>query len=455
MKRLVTILSATIMLAFGGCAVSTGSDVTVKKLRCEYRVNPLGIDVVKPRLSWILESSERGQKQTAYQVLAAGSEKKLSSNKGDLWNSGKVESDQSIHVPYDGKELTSRMRCYWKVRAWDKDGRVSAWSEPAFWTMGLLGAEDRQAKWIGYDEPAPAYGDKPKLDLLTFEGCRWVWFPEGQPHKSAPVGTRFFRRKIDISSDVKIKLARFRLVMDNEGTLFVNGREVQKFSGWNPPYTLDVTEKLIGGTNCFSITAENQGDKPNPAGLAGKLLIEFESGDAVAILIDRFWKVSNTEQEGWKSPDFDDTGWADAQEMVEVGAAPWGKVEKQDLVLPPPPYLRRTFSVDKPIERATVYASALGLYELHINGQRVGKDFFTPGWTDYTKRVYYQTYDVANLLTPGNNAIGAVLADGWYAGYLGFGKKREHYGSEPRLFAQLEVEYTDGSRQTVVTDKSW
>jgi len=455
MKRLVVILSAMMMLALSGCAALTGSDVAVKKLRCEYRANPLGIDVVEPRLSWILESDQRGQMQTAYQVLVASSEDNLNSNKGDLWNSGKVRSDQSIHIPYNGAEMASRMHCCWKVRAWDKDGKVSAWSEPAFWTMGLLDAEDWKAKWIGYDAPAPAYREKPQPDLLTFEGCRWVWFPEGEPQKSAPIGTRFFRRDIDIPSDRKIKLARFKLAMDNEGTLFVNGQMVQKFSGWAPPYTLDVTEKLKAGVNCLSISAENQGDKPNPAGLAGKLLIEFESGDAVAILIDHFWKVSNTEQEGWKSSDFDDTAWVDAGEMVEIGAAPWGQIEKQDLVLPPPPYLRKTFTTDKPIERATVYASALGLYELRINGQRVGEDYFTPGWTDYNKRVYYQTYDVTNLLKSGDNAIGAILADGWYAGYLGFGKKREHYGSKPRLFVQLEVEYADGTRQTVVTDKSW
>jgi alpha-L-rhamnosidase len=125
------------------------------------------------------------------------------------------------------------------------------------------------------------------------------------------------------------------------------------------------------------------------------------------------------------------------------------------LVLPPPPYLRKTFSAERAIRRATVYASALGLYELHINGKRVGEDYFTPGWTDYMTRVYYQTYDVTSMIKQCGNAIGAILADGWYAGYIGFGKKREHYGSEPRLFIQLEVEYTDGGMQTVVTDGSW
>ena len=202
MRRLVAILSATIILIFSGCAVSTDSGVTVNNLRCEYRVNPGGIDVVKPRLSWILESNQRGQVQSVYQILVASSEERLKRNNANLWNSGKVKSGQSIHIAYEGKELKSRMRCYWKVRAWDKDGRVSAWSEPALWTMGLLQAKDRQAKWIGYDAPAPpSYREKGEPDLLNFEGCRWVWFPEGKPQKSAAIGKRFFRRKFKINPD--------------------------------------------------------------------------------------------------------------------------------------------------------------------------------------------------------------------------------------------------------------
>jgi len=288
---------AGMMLALGGCNVLTDSSITtdgvaVKELRCEYRVNPLGINVVKPRLSWIIESNQRGQMQSAYQILVADSREKLKQNNSGLWDSGKVESEQSNQVVYKGQPLVSRMRCYWKVRVWDKDDRVSAWSKPAMWTVGLLGSEDWQAKWIGYDAE--------------------------------------------------------QMSSDNKG-------------------------------------------KPDP----------------------------------------------------------------NALVLPPPPYMRKDFSVDRPVKRSVVYASALGLYELHINGKRVGEDYFTPGWTDYPTRVYYQTYEVTDLIKKGDNAIGAILADGWYAGYLGFGRKREHYGSEPRLLVQLEVEYADGHIQTVVTDRTW
>jgi alpha-L-rhamnosidase len=122
------------------------------RLRCEYMANPQGIDVVAPRLSWILQSNERGERQTAYQVLVATSRDKLVANNADLWDSGQVKGDQSIHVVYAGKPLQTRMQCFWKVRTWDKDGKPSTWSEPASWSMGLLKPDDWQAHWIAAGE---------------------------------------------------------------------------------------------------------------------------------------------------------------------------------------------------------------------------------------------------------------------------------------------------------------
>ena len=462
MRRLVIIPLAVMMLALSGCAVLADSDLTANQLRCEYRLNPLGIDVLKPRLSWIMESSKRGQMQNAYQILVATSEQNLQQNKADLWDSGRVRSDQSNQIVYEGKPLLSRMQCYWKVRVWDKNGNVSAWSEPAVWTVGLLQPQDRKAKWIGYDAPAPAAAKEEKPDPFSLQKSKWVWFPEGQPEKSAPVGTRFFRLKVNIAdiaaqakADGKIKRASVRLLADNEAALFVNGQEAGKVAGWTPGQVFNITGKFTAGINTLAIAATNQGDAPNPAGLAGKLVIEFETGYALPIPIDHSWKASNTEQENWKSEDFNDSNWVYAKETVWYGEEPWGNVDAGKLVLPPPPYLRKAFLVDKPVKRAVVYASALGLYELHINGERVGEDYFTPGWTDYTRRVYYQTYDVTDLIKQDGNAMGAILADGWYTGYIGFGKKREHYGSKPKLFVQLEIEYADGSTQTLVTDSSW
>ena len=130
---------------------AVASGIHPSYLRCEYRVDPLGIDVVHPRLSWVLESDKRDQVQTGYQIRVASSVDKLSPADTDLWDSGRVDSDQTIHVTYDGKPLTSRTRCHWTVRVWDKDGTPSAWSEPAMWSMGLLDRSDWGARWIFLD----------------------------------------------------------------------------------------------------------------------------------------------------------------------------------------------------------------------------------------------------------------------------------------------------------------
>ena len=134
------------------------------------------------------------------------------------------------------------------------------------------------------------------------------------------------------------------------------------------------------------------------------------------------------------------------------------------LFLPPARQYRKEFAAAKPVWRATIYATALGIYELHLNGERLGDAYFAPGWTDYHQRAYYQTYDVTPLLKQGGNALGAWVADGWYSGYIGFGLLtkigtegigRYTYGKTPALMAQLEIEYADGSRETIVTDPSW
>jgi alpha-L-rhamnosidase len=130
--------------------------VSVGNLTCEYLTDPRGIDAINPQLSWQLESDQRGQKQTVYRLLVASSSKKLAKDDGDLWDSGKITSDQSQHIEYKGKSIRSRAVCFWKVMIWDKDGKPSAWSEPASWSMGLLEEEDWTAQWIGSPDSATA-----------------------------------------------------------------------------------------------------------------------------------------------------------------------------------------------------------------------------------------------------------------------------------------------------------
>jgi len=123
----------------------------------------------------------------------------------------------------------------------------------------------------------------------------------------------------------------------------------------------------------------------------------------------------------------------------------------------PSPLLRKTFSVDsrKKIAAARLYVTALGFYEFRLNGQRVGDDVFTPGHTNYRKRVQYQVYDVTGMVQPGENAVAAILADGWYCGYVGNTLRRQFYGDRPKLLAQLAITFTDGSVQQVVSDEMW
>jgi alpha-L-rhamnosidase len=120
-----------------------------------------------------------------------------------------------------------------------------------------------------------------------------------------------------------------------------------------------------------------------------------------------------------------------------------------------PPWMRKSFAVAGNVRRATLYASARGLFEFHLNGQRVGEDIFAPEWTDYEKRIQYRTYDVTGLVRSGDNALGAALGDGWYSGYVGWQETRGRYGLETSLLAQLEIETVDGSRQAIATDGSW
>jgi len=195
---LVTIVAAICLGSLVVADANAGSSpdrLMPRNLRCEYLANPLGIAVAQPRLSWIVESEERGQMQTAYRILVATDSKLLSEDKGDLWDTGKVVSNRSIQVTYDGRPLQSQMRCYWKLRIWDKDDKPSSWTKPASWTMGLLNSEEWKAKWIALDSSRKreAMGEKPDLS-----GAQWIWSPGVDTRTSAPVGIRYFRKEFTV-----------------------------------------------------------------------------------------------------------------------------------------------------------------------------------------------------------------------------------------------------------------
>ncbi len=279
MKHLIQI-STMFLLAFVISTV-TNAKTQVVKLVTEYHENPIGIDIKTPRLSWQLISDEDNIMQTAYEIRAAGSIKNLSKKSKQLWLTGKVESDKSVNINYEGAALKSMERVYWQVRVWDNNKKASDWSEPAFWEMGILETASWTASWI---------------------------------------------------------------TMPNE----------KEYDGSSRP----------------------------------------------------------------------------AQ------------------------YYRNEFDAAKKIKSARIYATSLGLFELFLNGEKVGDQLFTPGWTSYNKRLQYQVYDVTSMIQK-NNAIGAIVGDGWYRGNIGFRGQHSYYGDKLALLIQIKIEYTDGSSETIVSNKNW
>jgi alpha-L-rhamnosidase len=432
---------------------------TADYLRCEYRVDPLGIDITEPRLSWEMRDVRRGAKQTAYQVLVASTAEKLAADQGDLWDSGKVASDQSTQIAYAGKPLASRTQCYWKVRLWDAAGNASGYSKPAHWSMGLLKPEDVKAKWIGLEGPMVYPGAPKPLPSPTFDGCAWVWAAEPGVNalQNAPPGPRYFRSSVTIPEGKTIQQAVFAVHGDDSLEVYVNGAPVMAGGG---PAAIDIKKNLVvGKPNVLAVMVTNGGAVPNPAGLLGKLEIQLDGGERIVKMIDTAWKSAVKADGNWKAAEFDDSQWPAAVQIAKLGEGPWGAVKAPSVAsvqYSACPLFRKEFKIQGQIRRATIYGSALGVYRLYVNGRTVGDDFFTPDWTDYKKRVYYNTYDVTKLVrSNGPNAIGGVLGAGWYSGGVGWQKQRNHYGDRPRLFAQLELEMADGTIQTIGTDGSW
>ncbi len=276
MKKANYYLSITVlMFLFSALSVTAVTKNTVKQLVCEYKTNPIGIDVVQPRLSWKLVSSGNDVMQTAYEIKVTD----LTAKGKLVWNSGKVLSSQSVNIVYGGSALQSMQRLSWQVRVWDNNNKATGWSEPASWEMGILDTDLWKASWI-----TPA-------------------------------------------SEQDLKVSR------------------------------------------------------------------------------------------------------------------------------PSPYFRKDFSSEKKITSARVYVTALGLYQLFMNGQKVSTDLFTPGWTSYKHRIQYQTYDVTSQLKA-KNTIGAILGDGWYRGNIAWGGNN-YYGDKLALLCQLQINYADGTSETILSDNSW
>ncbi len=444
---LVLVLSAAL---FGFGDVGSTAELRPTNLRCEYRINPVGLDVTAPRLSWVLVGNGRGQKQTSYRILVSSSPQKLGRDDGDLWDSGTVVSDQTIHIVYAGHPLKSRVNAWWKVRVAGTQGQVSDWSAPAKWTMGLLERSDWRAHWIadpksvtnlaargplnGYHSELAKSPDTMKwvgVDLgrpRQFDAVRlfparpYDWQPD-TPGFLFPVRFRIETALHEDFSDAQTVLDRTAADEPNPGT----NAPLYRFPSTTAQFVRGVVTRLgrRDGDNCAFALAEMQ-------------VLNAEANVAQG---SKVLALDSIETGPWAK--------ANLTDGVCVTIKPGGN----DGALPAT-LVRKDFNVSGHIRRATAYVTALGLYELRLNGRRVGENLLAPEWTSYRKRVQYQVYDVTGLLRQGDNAVGAMLGEGWYAGRL-MVVGRFAYGTYPRFLFQLEVEFTDGRTETVLSDGLW
>ena len=445
MKQVVLILSvATALLG--------AASVRPERLRCEYRDNPAGIDVTDPRLSWVLtpvNPKARGLRQTAYRILVASSVEVLHGNSGNLWDTGKVESDQSIQIAYGGKPLVSGAAAFWKVQVWDQEGHASDWSAPAQWSMGLLRAEDWQGRWIGRDEPGQFHD--PSSPYRDLEHAKWIWDAAAAP-AGGPPADRYFRETFTVAEGRKVLRAVCIAGADSQARVLLNGTEIAAASNATLPFAADVAHLVRPGTNVVAVRASHT--RPDrPAGLIAAVRVEFDSGDPLVILSGSQWRVSVKPESGWENPDFLDIAWPAAKELGPYGMPPWGSAAYTAEHRLPARFLRKEFAVDKKVRRAVVYYAGLGLSELYLNGNKVGDHVLSPGLTDYDKRILYETFDVTGQVVEGRNAIGLILGNGRFYAPRGDGSAR-NFGF-PKGLLQLNLEFEDGSRASVVSDTTW
>lgn len=379
------------------------------KLRCDAIENPLGIDSAHPRLSWQIESAASGARQYAYEVV-------VTSGRSPVWTSGRVES-AAESVDYAGPALESGRRYSWTVRVSSKAGAPVTSAEAAWFEMGLLSPSEWKAQWIAWHDEEDA------ADRAS--GVKWIWYPGDKLEPNHKL-TRYFRYVLNNTTG-----ARTAAVLATAHESFRLG-QLEKHTFWGGLKRFDVD--LKPGENVILFEATSDG----------------ASGGFAALI-----KLTGTRlpSDGhWQAATAAGGPWQPAAVLADASDPKFGTL------WPPRPaaILTKEIRIVKPVRSARLRATALGSYRMMLNGARIGEDILTPEWTDYRKRVLYQTYDVSGQLKRGVNTMEALLGYGWYGSALGWRGDRWNFGPPPpRLLAQIEVTYTDGSRDLFGTGSTW
>jgi alpha-L-rhamnosidase len=434
-------------------AVAADAPLTVTGLQTNGRTEPLGIPGADPSLSWRSESSARAVLQSAYEVRVASSEDDLAA--ADVWDSGKVASDNQVDVVYDGPDLTAGTRYVWQVKVWDGADVASDWSAPATFETGLLDSGDwGDADWIGKS--------------ANGEVDRWTDYTADIDFDIDQLALGVFIRAKDTAN------AYMWQISTADGTGVPKFRPHKRVGNVytlldNKPISGITSAQLLNGTHRLSVTVDgntittsldgNQIDQRTDASFA-KGFVGFRqdfAGDTNESADIKAVKVTSKSGDVLLDTDFSDGNPFNGGTLTAQGLR---VADRKDVLWRSPdankPLLRKEFTTEpgKTIESARVYASAHGVYELELNGEKVGDQFLAPGSTDYRKRIQSQAYDITDQVHEGDNAIGAELGDGWWAGKVGMWGPGM-FGTSLGLIAHVRIDYTDGSHQFVDTDSSW
>lgn len=475
-------------------SLSSLAQVSLTKLQVEYQEQPLGMDENKPRFSWQMQSNSasRGDKQSAYRIRVKDEKQNL------VWDSQKVKSDISIGISYAGKTLAARQKYTWQVQVWDqKNQLVSANSS---FETGLLNSGWNDAQWIGSND-LPLYSNY--LSVYKFQYK--VQLDEASHSKKASFvfganDPRLQNKNLNIQGVASAKneaYIRFELDISDSTQAFFNVFRAgydPKDQANKPLYRFAIPANLLSKANQYqahTIFATcnfgvydvfiDQADKDhkinptpknaspyaptgfnlNPVGMGNNFIsfpmlaeigFQVPTGETAYfsdVLIKNFRQPSNTLFAAEENPGLW-PHWDGKRFRVS------GTFAVADPSRHAAPMLRTQFATSgKVIKKARIYATARGIYELYLNGKRVGDDYFNPGLTQYNKTHQYQSFDVTSLLQSGENAWGAWLSEGWWSGNITYsGESWNYFGDRQSLLAKLVITYSDGSEQIVTTNPS-
>ncbi|THU40214.1 alpha-L-rhamnosidase [Niastella caeni] len=477
--KLISILSLFLCVVIPFCLKA--DTVKIVHLKTEYTEMPLGIDVIHPRFSWQMKAEERGSYQTAYQITV------IDEANLEVWNSGKMQEGISLNIRYAGLPLKPRTRYTWKVMVWDqhqKEHTAQSWFETGLLHTDPLLSAWNGARWIGggnkdmvlYSSYLPVFKLSFSLQLDKLSGTTRAGFIYGaNDSRLMDKNKNLYRlQSPKDSSFILIELNLTTLQSKGAATLHVyrsgyapkDTRNIP-FKSFSIPASLVNKENkyevhtiylssVLGDTYIYMDGTEKENAigrvNLNPLGQGGDFIAYPVVGDiGFSLPAGQTAIFSNIQIRNYRSP-------SNILYSQDSSSQITGKGEPSFVTINPSrnslPMLRKPFSTsDHPIAKARLYATSRGVYEMYINGKRIGNDYFNPGLTQYNKTHLYQTYDVTKEVITGKNVIGAILAEGWWSGGSTYmGEFWNFFGDRQSLLAQLVITYTDGKEEIITTE---